>query len=130
MNNRPPLQEAFPAEQDQRTQTWAAKLTGGWSNWFTQVFLALMGWKRSFNYTFTIDFGSVSANAQAASSGMTIEGVRQGDAVDVTPTSDVSGIIFTGVVTAADTVTVYAKNFTTAPINPASQVFRIVVLQN
>lgn len=129
MNNRPPLQEAFPAEQDQ-TGSWLAKLTGGWSNWFTQVFLALMGWKKSFNYTATIDFGSVSANAQAASSGVTITGVRQGDAVDVTPTSDVSGMIFTGVVTAADTVTVYAKNFTVAPINPASQVYRVMVLQN
>lgn len=118
MNSNPPITE-------QVGDGW----TRGWSNWFEQVSLALRGLKKSMNYTATIDFGAVSAQSQA-SSNVTITGARSGDAVQVTPTTDVSGMVFTGVVTAVDTVTVYAKNFSAGAINPASQVFRIVVLQN
>lgn len=120
MNNRPPLSE--PLFQG------ALTLSQGWSNWITQVFLCLP-WKRGFNVTATIDFGSAAAQGQSSAT-VTIAGVRSGDAVHVTPTADVSGIVFTGVVTAADTVTVYAKNYSAAGIDPASQVFRIIVLQN
>lgn len=118
MNNRPPLSESLGTPV----------ISSGWSNWFTQVYLGLM-WKRSFNHFATLDFAATAAQAQSALT-VTIPGVRSGDAVQVTPTTDVSGIIFTGVVTADDTVTVYAKNFSAGSINPASQVYRIVVLQN
>ena len=128
MNNLPPLSEKLPVQQDQRSGVMTAKLTEGWSNWLTQVFLGLP-WTRGFNNAATLDFGSVAAQAQAGLT-VTISGVRSGDAVQVTPTTDVSGIVFTGVVTEANKVTVYAKNFSAGAIDPASQVFRILVIQN
>jgi len=100
----------------------------GWSNFFTALPTAI-SWTKGFNQTATIDFPNTLANAQSNAT-VTVIGARAGDAVQVSPLADVSGIIFTGVVTANDTVTVYAKNFTVAAINPASQIYRIVVLQN
>lgn len=114
MNNRPPLQEAFG--------------TSGWSNWFTQLFQCLP-WKKALNVTATLDFPMVIVNSQAALT-VAVTGARQGDAVEVTPYEDVSGIIFTGVVTARDTVTVYAKNIGGGGINPPSTQFRIIVKQD
>jgi len=98
-----------------------------WSDFFSQIPLGI-AWVKSFYQTFTIDFPNTIANAQSSAT-VTITGTRAGDAVQVTPLADVSGIIFTGVVTADNTVTVYAKNFTVAAINPASQNYKIVVLQ-
>lgn len=118
MNNRPPLSESLGTPV----------ISSGWSNWFTQVFLGLP-WKKGFNVTATLNFGSVASQAQAGLT-VTITGVRSGDAVQVTPLADVSGIVFTGVVTAADTVTVYAKNYSAGAVDPASQLYRIAVLQN
>ena len=121
MNNLPPLSEAL---FDGATPP----LSRGWSNWFTGVFLGLM-WKKSFNATTTLDFGSIATQSQATLT-TTVTGARSGDAVQVTPANDVSGIIFIGVVTADNTVSVYAKNFSTGSVNPPSQVYRIIVLQN
>lgn len=121
MNNLPPLNEAL-------FEGAIPALKGGWSNWFTQVFLGLT-WKKGFNQTATLDFGSVAAQTQTGLT-VTVTGVRAGDSVHVTPTADISGIIFAGVVTAADTVTVYAKNFSAGAVNPASQTYRVLVLQN
>lgn len=118
MNNRPPLSESLNSDV----------ISNGWSNWFTQVFLGLP-WKKGINVTTTIDIGATGAQSQSASS-VTVLGARAGDAVQVNPAADTSGMIYTGVVTADDTVTVYAKNFSAGLINPASQVFRIVILQN
>ena len=118
MNNLAPIRQ--PAGD-----SWA----GEWISWFQNVFECLR-WKKSFNYTFVIDFGSVSANSQSTASTVTIPGVRQGDAVDVTPFSDTSGIKYKALVTADDTVSVFACNFTAGSINPASTTFRIIVLQN
>lgn len=115
MNNRPPLQEQFGSN--------------GWANWFTQAFLALLGWKQTFNVTKTIDFGSITAQNQASST-VAVTGARSGDAVSVTPSADTAGIVFSGVVTAKDTVTIYAKNFTAGSIDPASTTFRVIVFQN
>lgn len=123
MNNRPPLGEGplFGV---------VTKLSTGWSNWLTQVFLGLRAWNQAFTVTTIIDFGGIPAQSELASAGVTVKGVRVGDAVQVYPTTNVVGVIFTGQVTANDTVTVYAKNFNTGVINPASQQFRIIVLQN
>ncbi len=128
MNNRPPLSEKFPVEQDPRSGVMIAKLTEGWSNWLTQVFLCLP-WKRGLNVTETLNFGNAGAQAQLALT-VAVVGAKQGDAVQVTPLADVSGIVFTGVVTAPDVVTVYAKNFSAGAVDPASQIYRIIVLQN
>lgn len=126
MNNAPPLNEP--------PVMGGGVFSLGWSNWFSLAY-RLLTWKRSFVVQATVDFASIAAQSQlsavvtpAPASGLV--GVRLGDAVQVTPTTDVNGVIFTGVVTANNTLTLYAKNFTAGAINPASQVFQIVVLQN
>ncbi len=118
MNNRPPLSESLEG----------AVPSNGWSNWFTQVFLGLP-WTKGINYRATLDFGATAAQSQSALT-VTVTGARAGDAVQVTPLADVSGIIFTGVVTAPNVVTVYAKNFSAGSVNPASQQYRVLVLQD
>lgn len=123
MNNRPPLSEG-------PLYGVIGYLSPGWSNWLTQVFLGLRAWNQTFTTTATIDFGSIPAQNELASAGVTVTGVRAGDAVQVYPTANVVGVVFAGAVTSINTVTVYAKNFSAGAINPASQVFRIIVLQN
>lgn len=118
MNNQPPIRESAGDQ-------WS----GSWAAWFQNVFDCLR-WKQSFNYTFAVDFPSVPANSQSSAIDKTIPGVRQGDAVQVTPLSDASGIVFKGIVTANDTVSLYACNFTAGSINPSSNTLRVVVLQN
>lgn len=99
-----------------------------WASWFTQVFLALFGWRKSYYGTLTHDFGSVSAQSQATQT-VTISGARSGDIVIVRPTTAVNGIILDGTVTADDTVTVRAVNYSSGAIDPASQVYRVLVIQ-
>jgi hypothetical protein len=114
MNNAPPISEGG--------------LSIGWANWFNQVF-ACLPWKKGFTVSADLDFPSVAAQSQQALTAV-VKGARPGDAAMVAPSADVTGVIFAAVVTAADTVTVYAKNFTTGAVNPASQSFRIIVIQN
>jgi hypothetical protein len=123
LNNRPPLSEGILFGV-------AGNLSAGWSNWLTQVFLGLRAWNQAFTTAATIDFGGIPAQNELASAGITVTGARVGDAVQVYPTANVSGVIFTGSVTANNTVLVYAKNFSAGAVNPVSQVFRIIVLQN
>ena len=110
-------------------------LSQGWSAWFALVDRATAGIKLTLNATTTLDFGSIPANSELALTAVPVPalgltGARAGDCVHVTPAANVSGVLFTGVVTANNTVTVYAKNFSTGAIDPASQSFRIVVIQN
>lgn len=121
--NRPPLNEG-------PLYGVLTKLSTGWANWMTQVFLGLRAWNQTFTTTATINFAAIPAQSELASTGVTLTGVRSGDAVQVYATTNVSGITFSGNVTANDTVTVYAKNFSAANVDPASQLFRIIVLQN
>ena len=124
MNNSAPLNSDWPISAENK-----ATIPTPWSNWFQQVFLAVAGVVKTFNVTVTLNFANTAAGAQSSLTA-TVNGARSGDLVIVTPTADESGMIFTGVVTAIDTVTVYAKNFSTAPVNPGSQVYRILVVQN
>lgn len=124
MNNSAPLNSDWPISVENK-----ATIPTPWSNWFQQVFLAVAGVVKTFNVTVTLDFANTGAGAQSSLTA-TVNGARSGDLVIVTPTADVSGMIFTGVVTAIDTVTVYAKNFSTGAVNPGSQVYRILVVQN
>lgn len=117
MNNSAPIRE--PAGD---------KWSPSWVNWFSQVFSCLP-WKKGFNITATIDFLSVPAQSERTSA-VTVTGARSGDAVTVTPLANTAGIIYAGAVTANDTVTVYAKNFTAGAIDPASTTFRVIVFQN
>lgn len=118
MNNRPPLNEGL--------FDGATTLSSGWSNWFTQVFLGLP-WKRGLSATATLDFPAIAAQSQQTLTA-TLTGARVGDFAIIS-SADVSGVIFTAAVTANDTVTVYAKNYTAGSINPASQSFKITILQ-
>ena len=117
MNNAPPIRESAG-------NGWSPS----WSNWLMQVFRCLP-WKQSFNVTATLDFPSIITQQQAGET-VTVKGARAGDAVIVTPTTDVTGLIFTGAVTAADTVTVYAKNFSGGAVDADPQTFRIIVIQD
>ena len=99
-----------------------------WGNWFTQAWLAVFGWTRTYYGTLTHDFGSIAAQAQATQT-VTINGALTGDMVIVRPTTAVNGIIVDGTVTAANVVTVRAVNYSAAPIDPASQVYNVLVIQ-
>lgn len=113
--NNPPLRE---------TETGSP----AWQSWFTQVFTALLGWKKTYTGTKTHDFGSINAQSQATTT-TTVTGARVGDAVIVRPATAVDGIILDGTVTASDTVTIRAVNYSSAPIDPASQAYRVIVFQ-
>lgn len=112
--NTPPLQDEFG--------------TPAWQIWFTQVLTALLGWKKTYTASKTHDFGSINAQVQATTT-VTVVGARSGDAVLVRPTTAVDGIIVDGTVTARDTVTIRAVNYSSGAINPDSQVYRVIVFQ-
>lgn len=87
-----------------------------------------MGWKTTYYVTLTHDFGSINAQAQATQT-VTVTGARTGDVVIVRPTTAVNGIIVDGAVTADNTVTVRAVNYSALSIDPASQVYNVIVIQ-
>jgi hypothetical protein len=115
---RPPLQEVVGTG-------W----TQGWTAFFTQLFSAV-GWVQSWSFKFDLNFPSVSANTQSAGQSVAVPGARVGDAVTITPFSDTTGILYKGVVSSDDTVTIYAINFTAGAIDPVAMLFRVVVIQN
>jgi hypothetical protein len=112
--NNPPLREDFGSN--------------GWQSWFSQVMTALLGWKKTYTATKTHDFGSINAQVESTTT-VTVTGARSGDAVLIRPTTAVNGIILDGTVTASDTVTIRAVNYSTGAIDPASQVYRVIVFQ-
>lgn len=120
--NNPPLNGDLPVAGTMAVWTKA------WANWFTQVFLAIFAWKRSYFGTLTHDFGSISAQSQATQT-VTVNGARTGDMVLVRPTTAVNGIITDGTVTASNVVTVRAVNYSATPIDPASQTYNVLVIQ-
>ncbi len=99
-----------------------------WATWFTEVWQNGLGWRKTYYETLTHDFGSINAQTEATQT-VTVTGARSGDVVVVRPTTAVNGIILDGTVTANDTVTVRAVNYSSGSIDPASQVYRIVVFQ-
>lgn len=114
--NSPPLAE----EVKNGSPAWAA--------WFTQVMTAIFGWKKTYTASKTYDFGSINAQTEATTT-VTVTGARSGDAVLVRPTTAVNGIIVDGTVTANNTVTMRAANYSSGSIDPASQVYRVIVFQ-
>lgn len=100
-----------------------------WLEFFRSVYYALFGWKRSYTKSASLDFGLIAAGGEASLT-ITVTGARSGDAAVVTPASKTAGIIDNfGIVTANDTVTVYAHNITGGGIDPAAKNYRVVVLQ-
>jgi hypothetical protein len=105
-------------------------LTG--SPWFLEflrsVFFALFGWKRSFTGLKTVDFGNIVAGGELTTT-LTVTGARAGDAVLVTSKAKAVGLGCDGFVLANDTVTIRRFNYSLGAIDPASDDFRVVVLQ-
>jgi hypothetical protein len=99
--------------------------TNGWTRWFKLIQLSLSGWRGSKTTSLTHDFGAIGAGL-IGSTTATVSGARAGDGVQITGAST-TGIIYYGVVTANNTVTIYAQNVTSGSINPASTTFRIIV---
>lgn len=122
MINQPPVQGALPVSGG------VARWSQPWANWFTGIWNGLGGWTRTFTKTLTHDFGSINAQTQATQT-VTVNGAQSGDAVLVRPTTAVNGIILDGTVTAADTVTIRAVNYSSGSIDPASQAYRVIVFQ-
>lgn len=100
-----------------------------WRNWFTQILACVFGWKTSFTGVKSAhDFASINAQSQDTTT-LAITGVRSGAAVHVTPITPTSGILVDGYVSADDTVTIRAHNYTAGSVDPASSDYRVIVWQ-
>ena len=117
-----PIASGLPAGKEQ------AVWTKPWGNFFSQLFMCLSGWTRTYTATITHNFSAIPAQSQQTQT-VTVAGARVGDAVIVRPTTAVNGIIMDGTVTADNTVTVRAVNYSSVSIDPASQTYRIIVFQ-
>lgn len=104
--------------------TW----TRAWATWFTEVWQALMGWRASYYGTLTKDWGTINAHTESSET-LTVSGALAGDNVIVTPAAKTTGIVETAVVTATDTVTVYAQNATAANVVVGSKTYKVIVFQ-
>lgn len=81
------------------------------------------GWKG----VATLDFPAISAQSFQSLT-LTITGASIGDAVQVVDPSILSGsIVWSGKVTAANTITIYASNITSGSLDPASGDFNVIV---
>jgi len=100
-----------------------------WAAWFTQVLSALLGWKKSYTASLSKTWGAIANHAEDSQT-VTVTGARSGDVVVVSPATKTTGIVDNiGVVTASDTVTVYAQNTTGGSITPGAKTYRVIVFQ-
>lgn len=130
MNAALPLREDLPVMVDPATgQPVAAKWTERWKSYWNAVARALV-WNLSLTATKTHDFGNIAAHTEDSTT-VTVTGARTTDTptVVVSPSVNTAGMHYKGVVTANDTVTIYALNTTALAVNPASTTFRVLVLQ-
>lgn len=129
MNGAIPTRDDLPVYTDTASGNMYAKWSQTWQNWFNAVSRALV-WNLSLSGTVVYDFGSIAAHTEASTT-LPVRGVRalNTPTVLVTPSANTAGIVYKGIVTADDTVTIYALNTTAAPIDPASATFRVTVLQ-
>jgi hypothetical protein len=83
---------------------------------------------RLLTATASLNFGNLVAQSKLDLT-ITVTGAVVGDAVFLgLPTATTAGIIHEAYVSAADTVTVRANNFTSGAIDPAAMTFRVVVM--
>jgi hypothetical protein len=123
------------------------KNAGTWTNWklvltesdlYTKTQLQTSGqsqinWANITNTPFlsstqTLSFSSILAG-QEGSISLTISNAAIGDQVIVSALSNIVGLTFKGIVTAANTVTVYACNFTNGNLGPTSGSFKVTVIK-
>lgn len=77
--------------------------------------------------TATLDFPSIAANG-AADLTITVTGAAVGDYVTLAlPAAPAAGLMFMGFVSAANTVTVRARNLTASPVDAASATYGALV---
>ena len=114
---------------DPQGKPLVARWTERWKSYWNAVARAIV-WNLSLTATKTHDFGSINSDAESSTT-VAVAGARTDGVptVLVTPSLNTAGIVYKGVVTADNVVTVYALNTTAAPIDPASTTFRVVVLQ-
>lgn len=74
----------------------------------------------------TVDPASIAASATATTE-ITVTGAKVGDFVMVAPGVDLQGMVCTGYVSAADTVTVILFNPTSAPVDLDSSNWKVKV---
>lgn len=124
-----PLREDLPVQVDQGGKIQTARWTPRWGAWFNAVARALV-WNLTLTATKTHDFGSISGHAEDSTT-VTVTGSRSTDTptVLVTPSVNTAGIVYKGVVTADDVVTIYALNTTASGVDPAETTFRVLVIQ-
>lgn len=127
-----PLREDLPLVLDAEGVPIAAswQKSKPWGGWFNALMRALFAWNISLTATKTHDFGNILAHAESSTT-VTVTGARTDDTptVLVGPSINTAGIHYKGIVTADDTVTLYALNTTALAIDPASTTFRVTVLQ-
>ena len=122
MIGNPPLNSALPVSGN--LSLWPKP----WGNWLTALSLNIFGWTKTYTGSKTHDFGSIASLATDTTT-VTITGAVSGDMVSVTSGTPTTGIIVDGYVSAVDTVTIRAMNFTGAGVDPASSTFRVIVFQ-
>jgi hypothetical protein len=124
-----PLRDDLVVRVDPVTSESRARWPQTWANWFNALMRALV-WNLSLTATKTHDFANIAAHTELSTT-VTVEGARTMDTptVIVTPSLNTAGVHYKGVVTADDTVTIYALNTTAVGIDPASTTFRVLVLQ-
>lgn len=112
-----------------REPSWDGRATtASWANYYQQINASLGGWSASASIRATLDFPVIAGQSQQALT-VDFQGAKVGDSVQIYA-NDIPGIIYTSSVLSDGVVTIYAKNYTSANINPASTDFRIIVLQN
>lgn len=128
-----PLRDDLPVTEDRdpegtvlaRRAVWPET----WKNYFNAIARAII-WNKSLAGIGTFDFGNIGAHSELSTT-VNVLGARTELApiVTVTPDINTAGVVYKGVVTADDTVTIYALNTTAAGIDPAVTIFRVLVLQ-
>lgn len=80
--------------------------------------------------TAALDFGSIATLTKADLT-ITVAGATVGDAVMLgLPAAPTSGIVFQAFVSASNTVTVRANNYTAGSVDPASATYRVTVIKS
>lgn len=84
----------------------------------------------SISTSSSLDYPSISSQSEQSLT-ITLTGAIEGDAVSISiPATSVSvGVIYTGRVSAPDTVIITAYNITASPVDPSSGIFKVKVLK-
>lgn len=99
-----------------------------WASRIKSLFLNF-SFAKELTATATLDFPSIATLTDEDLT-ITVTGAAANDSVVLgLPTSPTTGIVFNAFVSAADTVTVRAHNYTAGAIDPASATYRVTVFK-